>query len=104
VASWLELVQIILALELDKGREQQDHVTTLIHDRRVAERAANLARKLMLDRLLRWVVPFEIVVAVCEVDVRLLEDGSPLEGCGWTGLLDRVREFAGGCLFIPCCV
>jgi len=82
MASWLELVHVILALELDKGREQQNHVAALVHDGRVAERAADLARKLVLDGLLRWVVPFEIVVAICEVDVGFLENGSPLERCG----------------------
>jgi len=30
-----------------------------------------------------WVVPLEVVVAVFEVDVVLVEDGGPLEGCGW---------------------
>jgi len=83
VTSWLELVHVILALKFDEGGEQQNHVAALIHDRRVTVRAADLARKLVLDRLLRWVVPFEIVVAVREVNVGLLENGSPLEGCSW---------------------
>jgi len=81
MASWLEFVHVILALELDEGGEQQNHVAALVHNGRVAERAADLARKLVLDGLLRWVVPFKVVVAIGEVDVGLFEDGSPLERC-----------------------
>jgi hypothetical protein len=46
----------------------------------MAERAANFAGELVLDGLLGRIVPFEIVVAVGEVDVVFVEDGSPLEG------------------------
>jgi hypothetical protein len=37
----------------------------------------------VLDRLLRGVVPLEVVVTVGEVDVVLVEDGCPLEGCSY---------------------
>lgn len=37
----------------------------------------------MLDGFVGWVVPFEVVVAVGEVDVFFVEDGGPLEGCGY---------------------
>ena len=37
----------------------------------------------MLDALLGRIVPLEIVVAVQEVDVILVEDGGPLEWCGY---------------------
>lgn len=30
-----------------------------------------------------WVVPLEVVVAMFEVDVVLVEDGGPLEWSGW---------------------
>jgi hypothetical protein len=40
----------------------------------------------MLDRFLCRIVPFEIVMAVGEVDVILVEDGSPLEGRGCMAL------------------
>lgn len=42
----------------------------------------------MLDGFLGWVVPLEVMVAVGEVDVLLVEDGGPLEGCG-CGVLGR---------------
>ena len=41
--------------------------------------AADLAWQLVLDRLIGRVVPLQIVVAVEEVDVVLVEDGGPLE-------------------------
>lgn len=49
----------------------------------MAERAADFAGEFVLDGFLGWIVPFEIMVAICEVDVFFVEDGSPLEGCGW---------------------
>jgi hypothetical protein len=74
-----EVLLVLLALELDERREEQDHVTALVHDRAMAERAADLAGQLVLGGLCRWVVPFKVVVAVLEVDVVLVEDGGPLE-------------------------
>jgi hypothetical protein len=74
-----EVLLILLALELDERREEQDHVAALVHDGAVAERAADLARQLVLGRLGRWVVPLKVVVATLEVDVVLVEDGGPLE-------------------------
>jgi len=49
----------------------------------MAERAADLARQLVLDALTRRIVPLQIVVAVREVDVVLVEYGGPLERCGY---------------------
>jgi hypothetical protein len=72
-----------LALELNERREKQDHVAALIHDGAVAERAADLARQLVLGGFRGWVVPLEVMVAVLEVDVFLVEDGGPLEGSSW---------------------
>ena len=43
----------------------------------------------MLDGLFGWVVPFEVVVAVGEVDVFLVEDGGPLERSGYNTLTFR---------------
>jgi hypothetical protein len=68
---------------MDQTREQQNHIAALIHDRRMAVRTADLARQLVLDRLLRRVVPLEVVVAVGEVDVVFVEDGRPLKGCSY---------------------
>jgi hypothetical protein len=67
---------------VDQAGEEQDHVSALVHDGTVAERAANLAGKLVLNRLGARVVPFEVMVSVREVDVLLVEDGGPLERCG----------------------
>ena len=74
-----KVLLVLLALELDERGEEQDHVAALIHDGAVAERAADLARKLVLGGLGRRVVPLKVVVAVLEVDVVLVEDGGPLE-------------------------
>ena len=71
-----------MALELDKRREEQNHVAALVHDGAVAERAADFARQLMLGGFRGWVVPLEAVVAVLEVDVLLVKDGGPLERSG----------------------
>ena len=71
-----------MALELDERREEQNHVAALIHDGAVAEGAADLAGQLVLGGFGGWVVPLEVVVAVLEVDVFFVEDGSPLEGSG----------------------
>lgn len=78
----LEERLVLVRLEMDQAGEQQDHVASLIHDGAVAEGTAHLARQLVLDALLGWVVPLEAVVAIGEVDVLLVEDGSPLEWCG----------------------
>jgi hypothetical protein len=55
----------------------------------VAKGTADLARKLVLDRLLGRVVPLKVVVAVGEVDVFLVEDSGPLEWCGCGVLVPR---------------
>lgn len=63
--------------------EEQDHIPPFVHDRAVTERTPDLAGKLVLDALVGRVVPFKIVMAVRKVDVVLVEDGSPLEWCGY---------------------
>jgi hypothetical protein len=73
---------VLIALELDKRREEQNHVSTLVHDRTVAERAADLARQLVFGGFGGRVVPLEVVVTVFEVDVVFVENGGPLEWCG----------------------
>jgi len=45
--------------------------------------------------LVRGIVPAEIVVAVGEVDVRLVENGSPLEGRGVKSLTSRAMAVLG---------
>jgi hypothetical protein len=81
-----EVPLILVALELDQRREQQDHVPALVHDGAVAERAADLARQLVFGGFGGRVVPLEVVVAVFEVDVVFVEDGGPLERCGCESL------------------
>ena len=77
----LEVGLVLVVLKVNQAGEEQDHVSTLVHDGTVAVGAANLAGKLMLNRLGAGVVPLEIMVSVREVDVFLVEDGSPLERC-----------------------
>lgn len=79
----LEVGLVLIGLEVDQTGEQQDHVSTLVHDGTMAEGAANLARKLVLDRLLARVVPLEVMVSVREVNVFLVENGGPLERCSY---------------------
>ena len=86
VAAGLEERFVFIRLQVDKRREQEDHIAALVHDGRVAVRAAHFAGELVLDGFLRRVVPLEVVVAVCEVDVGFVEDGGPSEGCGCVGL------------------
>jgi hypothetical protein len=76
-----KVLLILVALEFDERREEQDHVPALVHDGAVAERTADLARQLVLGGFGGRVVPLEVVVAVFEVDVVFVEDGGPLEGC-----------------------
>jgi hypothetical protein len=80
VAAGLEVRLVLVGLEVNERREEQDHVAALVHDGAVAVRAAHFTGQLMLDALLGGVVPFEVVVAVSEVNVILVEDGGPLEG------------------------
>lgn len=47
----LEVCLILIVLKVDQAGEEQDHVSTLVHDGTVAEGAADLAGKLVLDRL-----------------------------------------------------
>ena len=77
---WRKLLNVLSApLELEQAREEQDHVPTLVHDWAPTMGARDLAGQLVLRRLFAAVVPDQIVVAVCEVDVLLVEDSCPLE-------------------------
>lgn len=49
----------------------------------MAVAAAHFTGQLVLDGFIGGIVPFEVVVAVGEVDVGFVEDGGPLEGGGW---------------------
>ena len=79
----------------------------------MAVRAADFAWELVLDGLLSGVVPFEVVVAVGEVDVCLMEDSGPLErcSCGVSVLVLAVGSYANAhravsgmsCNGIACC-
>ena len=78
---WRELFDLLrVALEFDQGRKQQDHVPPFVHDRRSTVAASDLAWQLVPRRLLATVIPDEIVVPLCEIDVLLVEDSGPLKG------------------------
>jgi hypothetical protein len=47
----LEVGLVLIVLKMDQAGEEQDHVSTLVHDGTVAEGAADLAGKLVFDRL-----------------------------------------------------
>ena len=75
----LEILLILFALKVDESREQQDHVTSLVHDGCPAICAANLARQFVPARLFAAVIPAKVVMATSEVDILFVEDGSPLK-------------------------
>ena len=65
---------------LDQGREEEDHVAAFVHDGGAAVGTGDLAGEVVGDVFVRRVIPPEIVVAMREVYVVLLEDACPLEG------------------------
>lgn len=83
MASGLKLVHRRLVWEFNQRREEKNHVATLIHDRCVAEGAADFAGKLVCNRFGGRVIPFEMVVAFGEVDVGFVENRGPLKRCGY---------------------
>lgn len=48
----LELLLVLVALEVDEGGEEQDHVAALVHDGRVAVIASDLAGELVFNGFL----------------------------------------------------
>ena len=78
-----EVLFVFLGLEVDERWEEQDHISTLIHDGRAAVGATDFARELVRGGLLGAVIPAQVVVAMGEVDIVLVEDGSPLEWSTW---------------------
>jgi len=78
VASRFEVL-LPLIPELDQTGEEQDHVTSLVHYRRMAVIASDLTRQTVLRRFRARVVPFKVMVSIGEVDILLVENGSPLE-------------------------
>lgn len=83
MASGPELELGLVGLQVDQAWKQEDHVTALVHDGRMAVVAADFARHAVGDVLVGRVVPFEVVMTAAEVDVGLVEDGSPLEGSSY---------------------
>lgn len=80
---------------MKQAREQQNHISALIHDGAVAEIASDLARELMLDALGGGVVPLEVLVTAGEVDVLFMEDRRPLERSSMLQLTGRaMAQFA----------
>ncbi len=79
----VEVLTFLGRFEIDEGGEQEDHVAAFVHDGGAAVGAADLAGQLVDAGFLGALVPAEVVVAVGEVDVVLVEDGGPLEGGAW---------------------
>lgn len=86
----VEVLTFLGRFEIDEGGEQEDHVAAFVHDGGAAVGAADLAGQLVDAGFLGALVPAEVVVAVGEVDVVLVEDGGPLEGGAW-----RASESSG---------
>lgn len=76
---------VLGALKPDDTREHKRHVPALVHDGRVAVRAAHLGRQLVAHALAGRVVEGEIRGPILKENVFLVEDGGPLEGraCGF---------------------
>lgn len=87
-----KVLSILGSLEVDQGREQQDHVSSFVHDGSSAVGTADLARQLVNTSFLRTLIPAQIVMAVCEVDVVFVEDGCPLEGCTLTASSEQAQR------------
>ena len=64
---------------LNQTWEQQDHVSTLVHDGSPAKVTVHLARKPMVARLGSRVVPAQTLHSFGKIDVRLLKDRGPLK-------------------------
>lgn len=80
VAGGPESLSAFLGVDtLDQGREEQDHVSTFVHDRGSTVGAGYFAWQMMGGVFVRWIIPTQIVMAVGEVDVRLVKDGRPLK-------------------------
>lgn len=80
---WLKILSVLFILEINQSREEQYHVPSLIHNWSAAVCTADLARQLVHTRLLRRLVPAEVMMAVCKVDVIFVENGTPLEGSSY---------------------
>jgi len=53
---WRELLLLLVGLEVDESREQQDHVAALVHDWCVAVGAGDLAGEFVAGGLLAAVI------------------------------------------------
>jgi hypothetical protein len=81
MTSWRKRLSASLRVDIfDEGREEEDHVAALVHDRGAAVRAGDFAGEVVGGGFRGGVVPPKVVVAVGEVDVGLVEDCSVLEG------------------------
>jgi hypothetical protein len=85
VAARVKLLTVLLALlaigPLDQCGVHQNHIPSLVHEWGAAVCARNLAGQLVPGRLATRIVPDEVMVTMSEVQIRLVENGSPLEGC-----------------------
>ena len=82
----LEVLPLPRVLEIDQGREEEDHVAAFVHDGRAAVGAGDFAGELVHAGFFGGLVPAEVVVAVGEVNVFFVEDGGPLEGGACIGV------------------
>lgn len=80
---------LAVASKLDQCGEHQRHVAPLVHDRRAAVRAPDLAGEVMRGRTRGRAVEGEALGAAVEGHVPLVEDGGPLERGAWE---PRVRR------------
>ena len=82
VAGGLERCAAFLRVDfLDERWEEEDHVAAFVHNRGATEPAGDFARKVVSGVFVRRVIPAQVVDALSEVDIGLVEDRCPLEWC-----------------------
>jgi len=70
---------LLVRLELNQTREQQDHIPPLVHDWCSAVGTADFTRELVSCRLFAWVVPTQVMVPSHEINILLLKNRRPLK-------------------------
>lgn len=79
-----EILPVFRRLEVDQGWEQQDHISSFVHDRCTAISTADFARQFVYGCLFRTLIPTKVVMTLGEVDVFFVKDSCPLEWCSYS--------------------
>ena len=80
---WLKILPIFLRLKVDQSGKQQYHVSPLVHNGCPAVRTADFAWQFVHCSLLGALIPAEVVMTMCEVNIVFMENSGPLERSSW---------------------